>query len=252
MAPSSVSPYQRILLKLSGEALSASPQEASNAPEISNKSPVINITVANRIAQEIATITAQHIQVGIVIGGGNWFRGIDGVAMGLPRITSDYVGMLATVMNALVLRDILTTHHLQVHVMSAFPMGNFVEPFELFRARRYLQEGKVLIFAGGTGHPLVSTDAAASLRALEIEADILLKATSVDGIYSEDPNKNPKAKRHIQLSYQEVLDAEYGVMDLAAFTQCRDHGLPIRVFNIHIAGALVRILQGESIGTLVS
>jgi uridylate kinase len=242
--------YQRILLKLSGEALNTDSAGTSSNPSI-EKGP-LNLSIVTRIAQEIATLVAHNVQVGIVIGGGNWFRGVSGSALGLERITADQVGMLATVMNALMLRDLLTQQGLAVSMMSAIPIGHLIEPFERVRAKQYLQEGKVMLFAGGTGHPFVTTDAAASLRALEIEADILLKATSVDGIYSEDPYQNPKAIRYTHLTYQEVLQKELKVMDLAAFIQCRDHNLPIRVFNIYCPNNLTHILQGEPIGTLVN
>lgn len=241
--------YRRILLKLSGEALNMLDSAGSSH---SSQDKPLNVSIVSRIVREIATAVANRVEIGIVIGGGNWFRGVTGSSIGLTRITADQVGMLATVMNAFMLREMLVQQGLEVHIMSALSIGNFVEPFERIQAKQYLQQGKVVIFAGGTGHPFVSTDAAASLRALEIEADILLKATSVDGIYSEDPNQNPNAQRYTQLTYQEVLKNELSVMDLAAFIQCRDHNLPIRVFSIYPTENLNKVFKGEPIGTLVS
>lgn len=246
--------YGRVLLKLSGEALgTASPVSFnSSASSVSKSSHPLHAKVLSRVAQDIAEVVALGVQVGIVIGGGNWFRGADEFSnLLISRITADYIGMLATVMNALTLRDALLQKSVATRVMSAFPIEGVTETFEVHRARRHLAHQRVVIFSGGTGHPLVSTDAAASLRGLQIEADILLKATSVDGVYSADPESEPEAQLYKHLSYREVLASELGVMDLAAFCQCRDYGLPIRVFNVNTPQGLLRVVQGESIGTLV-
>lgn len=243
--------YQRILLKLSGEALGKEANTTSADDTASKTRPISPETLA-RIAQDIATLVTEGVQLGIVIGGGNWFRGSDSASMGLERMTADHIGMLATVMNALALRDALVGQGLVVQLMSAVPIPGLATDFDSYSAQQHLQKRHVVIFAGGTGHPFVSTDSAASLRALEIKADILLKATSVDGIYSADPTQHPEAILYSQLSYQQVLDSELGVMDLAAFCQCRDYGLPIRVFNINTPQGLVQIARGAPIGTLVS
>lgn len=236
--------YPRILLKLSGEALIDMSHSAQKTDRMSS-------AIISRIAKDIGEIASHQVEVGIVIGGGNWFRGPQGASIGLSRITSDYVGMLATGMNALILQDFLMAQGLEVRIISAGYSNDCTEAFELMRVRRYLKEGKIVIFSGGIGHPFVSTDAAASLRALEIEADILLKATTVDGIYDDDPNQNAQAKLYTHLSYREVLEAELNVMDLAAFIQCRDYNLPIRVFNMNRPQAIIEIIQGKLIGTLV-
>jgi uridylate kinase len=232
--------YQRVLLKLSGEALGT-------------KDCRLQKDILLRISQDIGLVAKQGLQIGIVIGGGNWFRGAQGSDIGLSAMTADHIGMLATLMNALVLQEMLEKQGLPVRVMSAIPAKGLVEFFDAYQARRYLAKQYILIFAGGTGHPFVSTDTAASLRGLEIQADILLKATTVKGIYSADPVIHSDAQFYTQLSYQQVLELELKVMDLAAFCQCRDHKLPIRVFNIiDEPQALMRIVQGEAIGTLVS
>lgn len=233
-------PYQRILLKLSGEAL--------NGKSTSGIDP----DVLTRISQEILDIVKLGVQVGVVIGGGNLFRGAALSATGIDRITADHMGMLATVMNALAMRDVLERMGIGTRVMSAIPMSGLVDHFDRRKAIHHLREGGVVFFAAGTGNPLVTTDSAASLRAIEIGADLLIKATNVDGIYDADPAKNPKAKRYQRLTYQEALDKELGVMDLAAFCQCRDYNMPVRVFNLNKQGALLRIVQGFDEGTLVS
>lgn len=238
--------YQRILLKLSGEALSASPVINTN-PSVFP----IDLKKIDSIVDNIAYLIQHQVEVGIVIGGGNWIRGVNARPLGLHRITSDHLGMLATVMNAFVVRDQLIQKNIPTKVMSAIALEGLAETFEITRAKDYLSSGKVVIFAGGTGNPLVSTDSAASLRALEMEADILLKATSVDGIYSEDPRKNSHATLYQQLSYRSALSKELQVMDLSAFIQCRDHQLPIRVFNLNTPQNLLKIMQSKSIGTLV-
>jgi uridylate kinase len=235
--------YRRILLKLSGEALGCSRKRTNKT--------VVDSAVVGTIAQAITTVVDTGVQVGLVLGGGNWFRGAQGTAIGIHRMTGDQIGMLATIMNALVMRDALMSSKVDVRILSAIPLAPMVEDFEYKRAQRYLSSGKVVIFTGGTGHPFVSTDSAASLRALEIKADILLKATSVDGIYNEDPIKNPHAKLYNRISYDQVIRDELQVMDLAAFIQCREHQLPIRVFNINTPHSLEDIIEGQSIGTLV-
>ncbi|MFI4955182.1 MAG: UMP kinase [Gammaproteobacteria bacterium] len=232
--------YRRILLKLSGEALNGATTSG------------IDPDVLTRISQEIVSVFKLGVQVGVVIGGGNLFRGATLAVTGIDRVTADHMGMLATVMNALAMRDVLERMGIGTCVMSAIPMSGLVDHFDRRKAIRHLSENQVVFFAAGTGNPLVTTDSAASLRAIEIGADLLIKATNVDGIYDADPAKFPNAKRYKQLTYQEALDQELGVMDLAAFCQCRDYNMPIRVFNQKKEGALKRIIQGEDEGTLVT
>ncbi len=231
--------YRRILLKLSGEALTG---VASSG---------IDPDVLTRISQEIQSVIDLGVQVGVVIGGGNLFRGAALSETGIDRITADHMGMLATVINALAMRDVLERMSIGTRVMSAISMSGLVDHFDRRKALHHLSEHRVVFFAGGTGNPLVTTDSAASLRAIEIGADLLIKATNVDGIYDADPAKHPHAKRYKELSFEEALDKELGIMDLAAFCQCRDYHMPIRVFNVNKIGALKRIVQGEDEGTLV-
>jgi uridylate kinase len=231
--------YKRILLKLSGEALSGETKFG------------IEPAVLERLAQEILEVNKLGVQVGIVIGGGNLFRGAALSKSGLSRVTGDQMGMLATMMNALAMHDVFANAGLSVRLMSSISMAGVIDLFDRRKAINKLGQGNIIIFAGGTGNPLVTTDSAASLRAIEIKADILLKATNVDGIYSEDPAKNPNATLYEKLSFDKVLDEELGVMDLSAFCQCRDHDMKIRVFNIKKQGALKRIILGEPEGTLV-
>lgn len=231
--------YRRILLKLSGEALTG---VASSG---------IDPDVLTRISQEIQSVIDLGVQVGVVIGGGNLFRGAALSETGIDRITADHMGMLATVINALAMRDVLERMGIGTRVMSAISMSGLVDHFDRRKALHHLSEHRVVFFAGGTGNPLVTTDSAASLRAIEIGADLLIKATNVDGIYDADPAKHPNAKRYKELSFEEALDKELGIMDLAAFCQCRDYHMPIRVFNVNKIGALKRIVQGEDEGTLV-
>lgn len=232
--------YQRVLLKLSGEALHGETSHMLDPVEL------------NRIVSDIVTAVDLGVQIGIVIGGGNIFRGEVLARSGIDRITGDQMGMLGTVINALVLRDAFLKRKKMAKIMSAIPIAGFAPLFERYKAIRYLEKGYVVIFAGGTGNPLVSTDSAASLRGIEIDAELLLKATHVDGIYSADPKKDPKAVLYSQISYEKALEQEFGIMDLAAFTQCRDHDLRILVFNIKSKNALLDILQGKNKGTLVS
>lgn len=231
--------YQRILLKLSGEAL------------LGEKAFGIDPAVIDRMALEIGELVKRKVEVGLVIGGGNFFRGEALSAAGIGRITGDQMGMLATVMNALAMRDALERAGFATRIMSAIPMSGVVDYYDRRKAMHHLSQGRVVLFAAGTGNPLVTTDSAASLRAIEIEADILLKATQVDGVYSSDPAQNPDAVRYRVLSYQEALKKELGVMDLGAFYQCRNHFMKIRVFNLSKSGALLNIVLGKDEGTLV-
>jgi uridylate kinase len=233
------SKYNRVLLKLSGEAL------RGNTPF------GIDPQVLKTIASDLLLVHSLGVQIGVVIGGGNLFRGKALSQYGLCRVSSDYMGMLATVMNALAMRDVFERNGLQSRVMSAIPMSGVVDHYDRRKAVHHLEKGRVVIFAAGTGNPLVTTDSAASLRAIEINADILLKATQVDGIYEEDPRVNPEAKRYNHVSYDEVLEKELGVMDLSAFCQCRDHQLKIRVFNLHKPDSLVNAVTKDDEGTLV-
>jgi uridylate kinase len=232
--------YQRILLKLSGEAL------------LGNSSAGIDPEVLLRISSEIRDLAKTGIQTGIVIGGGNLCRGRDLAINGVERVTADSMGMLATVMNALAMRDMLEHLGIPTRVMSAISIRGIVEDFNRHKAMRSLAKGRVVIFAGGTGNPLVTTDSAASLRAVEIGADILLKGTNVDGVYSADPAHDKTATLYSRLTYDEALQRELRVMDISAFSQCKDAQLPIRVFNINKHGALLRIARGEEEGTLVT
>ena len=226
------------MLKLSGEALG----EAG-----------VNIDpgVLDRTALEIGQLTDMGVQVGLVIGGGNLFRGAALQAAGLDRITGDHMGMLATVMNALAVRDALERANIHTVIMSAIPMSGVVEHYDHRIATRHLEDGKVVIFAAGTGNPLFTTDSAACLRGIEINADIVLKATKVDGVYTADPILDPSATRYSQLTYEEVLDKKLGVMDLTAICLARDHSMPLRVFAMERAGALRNAVVGEDEGTLI-
>lgn len=231
--------YKRVIVKLSGEAL------AGEVPY------GIDPAIVSRIAEELCAGLNLGVEIGIVLGGGNLFRGAALSSAGLGRVTGDQMGMLATLMNALAVRDVLANKSIESRVMSAIPMSGMVDHFDRRKAMYNLAAGRLVIFAGGTGNPLVTTDSAASLRAIEVEADIVLKATNVDGIYCSDPKKNKAAKLFHELSYQDVLDKELGVMDLSAFCQCRDYKMPIRVFNIHKPNTLLSILLGGQEGTLV-
>lgn len=232
--------YARILLKMSGEALMGGGTSA------------IEPATIDRMVSEISEVQALGVQVAIVVGGGNFFRGAALSEIGISRITGDYMGMLATMMNALSLRDAFERQNLPVRILSAIPMSGIVDHFNCRKAIHHLNEGRIVIFAGGTGNPLVTTDSAASLRGIEVEADVILKATNVDGVYSADPSAHPDATLYDTLSYDEALEKELAVMDLSAFCQCRDHGMAIRVFNMKKPGALLRVVKGESEGTLVT
>jgi uridylate kinase len=232
--------YRRILLKMSGEALQG------------NGHSNIDPSVLDRMVDEITQVHKLGVQVGIVIGGGNLFRGTTLAKAGIGRVTSDFMGMLATLMNALALRDAFERADIPTRILSAIPMSGVVDHYDRRKAIHHLQKGRVVIFAGGTGNPLITTDSAASLRGIEIEADIILKATQVDGIYTADPLKDPTATRYLHLTYKEALDKELAVMDLASFCQCRDHGMKLRVFNINKPSAILRVVLGEDEGTLVT
>jgi uridylate kinase len=232
--------YQRILLKLSGEAL------------LGQEDYGIDPAVIHRIAVEIRDVTRQGIQVAVVIGGGNIFRGAGLARSGIDRVTGDHMGMLATVMNSLALQDSLERIAIDARVMSAVSVHDVCEDYIRRRAIRHLEKGRVVICAGGTGNPFFTTDTAAALRAIEIGADILLKATKVDGIYASDPVSNPDAERFYRLGYDQVIESKLGVMDANAIVLCREQCMPIRVFNVFDEGNLVRIVKGEAIGTLVS
>ncbi len=231
--------HRRILLKLSGEAL------------MGNQGFGIDPEVAKRIAGEIAEVVAAGVEVGLVIGGGNIFRGVSLASSGMDRAAADQIGMLATVINALTMQDALEHAGTQVRVMSALPIPAVCENYVRLRAIRHLEKGRVVIFAAGTGNPFFTTDSAASLRGIEINADLVLKATKVDGVYSADPAKDPQATRYARLTYDEVLERKLGVMDATAIVLCRDHNMPLRVFNMNKVGALKSIMFGADEGTLV-
>ncbi len=231
--------YQHILLKLSGEALGVD-------------GVGIDPKVLDRTALEIGQLVGIGIQVGLVIGGGNLFRGAALSAAGLDRVTGDHMGMLATVMNALAMRDALERANIQTVVMSSIPMSGVVEHYDRRLAIRHLQEGDVVIFSAGTGNPFFTTDSAACLRGIEIEADIVLKATKVDGVYSDDPVTNPSATRFDAITYSKVLDDQLGVMDLTAICLARDHDMPLRVFKLDKQDALLNAVVSDNEGTLVT
>jgi len=231
--------YSRILLKLSGEAL------------LGDGDYGIDPKVATRIATEIAELVEAGVQVGMVIGGGNIFRGAGLAEAGMDRVAGDHMGMLATVINALALQDALEKHALFVRVMSALEINSVCEDYIRRRAVRHLEKGRVVIFAAGTGNPFFTTDSAASLRGIEIGAEIVMKATKVDGVYSDDPMKNPDAKFYSRLSYDQVIEQKLNVMDTAAIVLCRDQNMPLRIFNMNNPGSMMRVVMGEDEGTLV-
>ncbi len=231
--------FRRILLKLSGEAL------------MGNDSYGINRQTISEIVAEVKSVVDLGVQVGIVIGGGNIFRGVAPAANGMDRAQADYMGMLATVMNGLALQDAMRVAGMVARVQSAFNIEQVVEPYIRGRAIRYLEQGRTVIFAGGTGNPFFTTDTAAALRGAEIGAEIVLKATKVDGIYTADPKKDPTATRFDRITFDEAILRNLAVMDTTAFALCRDRRLPINVFSIFKAGALKRVVLGENEGTLV-
>ncbi|MCW5220304.1 UMP kinase [Verminephrobacter aporrectodeae] len=231
--------HKRILLKLSGEAL------------MGDDAFGINRATIVRVVEEIAEVTRLGVQLAVVIGGGNIFRGVAGGSVGMDRATADYMGMLATVMNALALADAMDKQGLVARVMSAIGIEQVVEPYVRPKALQYLEEGKVVVFAAGTGNPFFTTDTAAALRGAEIGAEVVLKATKVDGVYTADPQKDPKATRYTKLSFDEAMARNLGIMDATAFALCRDQKLPVRVFSIVKHGAFQRVVMGEDEGTLV-
>jgi uridylate kinase len=231
--------YKRILLKLSGEALMGDDAYGINRETIS------------RIVGEIATVAAMGVEIGVVIGGGNNFRGVAGTATGMDRATADYMGMLATVMNAMALQDAMRQAGLNSRVQSALNIEQVVEPYIRGKAIRYLEEGKIVVFAAGTGNPFFTTDTAAALRGSEIGAEIVIKATKVDGVYTADPLLDPTAQRYARISFDEAIGKNLKVMDTTALALCRDQKLPINVFSIFRPGALKRVVEGCDEGTLV-
>ena len=208
--------------------------------------------MADRYRRILLKLSGEALEIGLVIGGGNIFRGAELVASGLDRVSGDQMGMLATVINALALQSALATAGCDVRVLTAFPVGTLAEPFDARRAVAHLTAGRVVIFAAGTGNPFFTTDSAASLRAIEIAADVLIKATKVDGVYSADPVRHPDAEHYPELSYDEVIRRELAVMDITAVVLCRDHRLPLRVMNVNRPGALQAAVRGETVGTLVT
>ncbi|MBU4609865.1 UMP kinase [Achromobacter sp. GG226] len=239
MTASTSPAYKRILLKLSGEAL------------MGDDAFGINRTTIMRMSDEILDVTRLGVELAIVIGGGNIFRGVAPGAQGMDRATADYMGMLATIMNALALQDALKHRGLDARVQSALNIEQVVEPYIRPKALRYLEEGKVVIFAAGTGNPFFTTDTAAALRGAEVGAELVLKATRVDGVYSADPNKDPTATRYARISFDEAINRRLEIMDATAFALCRDQKLPIKVFSINKPGALARVVMGADEGTLV-
>ncbi len=231
--------YRRILLKLSGEAL------------LGEHDYGIDPKISSRIAREVAEAAHTGVQVGIVVGGGNIFRGAGLASKGMDRITGDHMGMLATVMNGLALQDALESAGVSSRVMSAISIREVCEDFIRRRAVRHLEKGRVVVFAAGTGNPFFTTDTAAALRAVEIGADLMIKATKVDGVYSADPEQDAEAKRFQQVSYDEVIEHKLKVMDANALVLCRDQSMPIRVINLTRPGELMRLLDGQEIGTLI-
>jgi uridylate kinase len=232
--------YKRVLLKLSGEALAA------------GRGFGVDAVFVNKIAAEIAEVAALGVEMAIVVGGGNFFRGVAEQAVHMDRVAADHMGMLSTVINAIALQDAVEKHGLFCRVMSAIQMHQVAEPYIRRRAIRHLEKGRVVIFAAGTGNPYFSTDTAASLRAMEIKAEVLLKATSVDGIYTADPKKDPEAVKFEEITYMEMLQRGLKVMDTTAVSLCKDNGLPMIVFSMKESGNIVRVVNGEKLGSLVT
>jgi len=237
--PDKQSKYQRVLLKLSGEAL------------MGDEAFGIDPKVLDRMALEIGQLIGIGVQVGVVLGGGNLFRGAALSEAGMDRVTGDHMGMLATVMNALAMRDALERSNIATRVMSAIPMSGVVDHYDRRNAMRYLNAGDVVIFSAGTGNPFFTTDSAACLRGIEINADVVLKATKVDGVYSADPLKDPTATKYDSLSYDDVLEKQLGVMDLTAICLAKDQSMPLRVFDMNKPGALATVVVGGDEGTLI-
>ena len=238
--PSSEPSYKRILLKLSGEAL------------MGDQAYGVDPAVTTRIAEDVAGIQALGVETAIVIGGGNIFRGLAASARGMDRSTADYMGMLATVINGLALQDALEQHGIPTRVLTAIEMRSVAEPFIRRRAVRHLEKGRVVVFAAGTGNPYFTTDTAAALRAMEIRAEVILKATKVDGIYTADPMLDPQATKYTTISYLQVLERQLKVMDATAISLCMDNKLPIVVFNLKTPGNIKRVVMGDAIGTIVT
>jgi uridylate kinase len=238
--PSPTPVFKRILLKLSGEALAAGQGFGVDSQRV------------HEIAAELQEVHALGVQIAVVVGGGNFFRGVAEQARDMDRVSADHMGMLATVINALALQDALEKHGVYTRVMSAIEMNQVAEPFIRRRAMRHLEKGRLVVFAAGTGNPYFSTDTAASLRAMEIKADVILKATKVDGIYDADPVLVKDAKMFDQISYMDVLKKGLQVMDSTAISLCKDNNLPIIIFNLNHSGNIKRVLTGEKIGSLVS
>jgi len=231
--------YKRILLKLSGEALAGAATFGIDADRV------------RQLAREVADVVAGGVQVGVVVGGGNIFRGVAAAARNMDRVTGDHMGMLATVINSLALSDALEQMGIPTRVMSAIEMHQVAEPYIRRRAIRHLEKGRIVIFAAGTSNPYFSTDTAATLRALEIKADVIAKATRVDGVYDKDPLKFPDAVKYAEISYLEVLSRALGVMDATSIAMCRDNKLPIIVFNLNTLGNIMRMSMGERIGSII-
>lgn len=232
--------YQRILLKFSGESLQGDHLFGIDPNKLI------------RVSSEVASIIKLGVQVALVIGGGNLIRGADLYTTGFDRVTADQMGMLATIINGLALRDALERKSISAQIMSSLAVSGLADGYDRVKAKTALQNNQVVIFVGGTGNPLVTTDSAAALRGIEIGADIVLKATKVDGVFSEDPIKNSKAERYTRLTYNQILEQRLGVMDLNAILLCQDQNLPLRVFNMSKQGALQRIVMGEDVGTLIT
>ena len=232
--------YRRILLKLSGEALAG------------DRAFGFDFDKVKQFADEISEVQRLGVGVGLVIGGGNIVRGSQLAGMGMDRVAADYMGMLGTVINALALQDVLEKANVETRVLTAIRMEELAEPYIRRRALRHIEKGRLLIFAAGTGNPYFSTDTAAALRAIQIKAEVMIKATSVDGVYSADPKKDPTAKRYETISYRDVMLEELGVMDQTAVTLCKENRLPLIVLNIHEPGAVARAVRGERVGTIVT
>jgi uridylate kinase len=231
--------YKRILLKVSGEAL------------MGERTYGIDPNVISKFSEDIRSVHASGVEIGIVIGGGNIYRGVEASSDGVDKVTGDHMGMLATIINGLALQSALEHHSVFTRLMSPISMEEIAEPFIRRRAIRHLEKGRVVIFGAGTGNPYFTTDTASALRAVEIDADIIIKGTRVDGVYDADPEKNPSAKKYEVISYQEVLEKNLRVMDMTAITLCRENKMPIIVFNMNKRGNLAKIIAGERIGTLV-
>ena len=232
--------YKRILLKLSGESL------------MGNGEYGIDPKMLSKYANDISSIVAKNVEVAVVIGGGNIYRGIQSEGAGFDRVQGDHMGMLATIINGMALQSALESINIETRLLTAIRMEQVAEPYIRRKAMRHLQKGRVVIFGGGTGNPYFTTDTAATLRAIEIEADIILKGTRVDGIYTEDPEKFSSAKKFNSITFAEVLERKLNIMDLTAFTLCQENNLPIKVFNMNIEGNLAKICKGENVGTLVN